>query len=233
MLRTAITASRNVVAAAAITGLALAGCSSASTHTSANVPSAASLIAAMKSAFATAMSVRIVGTLHHQGKTIALNLGMLRSGDMSGTINLNSLHATLIVAGGKAYELVTKDFFKIIQQHTHAPDSLCNLMCGKYIAVPVGSLSSFNLVGMTSQVNKNLPAASGAHVTATTFHSQPAYQLIGRDGTRIYLARSGAHYPLGMVAPSNFGVVDFSDWNAVPPVTPPPASRIFNPGNAR
>jgi hypothetical protein len=231
MLRTAITASRNVAAAAGISLLALAGCSSGSTNTSANAPSATSLIAAMKSAFATAQSVRIVGTLHHQGKTVALNLGMLRSGDMSGTIDLNSIHATLVVAGGKAYELVTKDFFKIIQQHTHVPNSVCSLMCGKYIAVPIGSLASFNLAGMTSQVDKNLPTPAGAHVTATTFHGQPAYQLIGRDGTRIYLARNGVHYPLGMVAPSNFGVVTFSDWNAVPPVTQPPASRVFNPGN--
>ncbi len=220
-------------AAAAITGLVLAGCSSGSTstpgRTTASVPSAASLISSMKSAFATASSVRMTGTLHQQGKTVTLNLGMLRNGDMSGMLNVGSTRFTLIVTGGKAYALVTKEFFKTIQQNSHVPDSVCNLMCGKYIAVPVGTFTSFSLPGMTKQIEKKIPVPSSVHATVTTYRGQPAYELSG-DGTRLFLARNGVHYLLGMVAPANFGVLNFSDWNAVPPVKAPPASQVYTVG---
>lgn len=233
-LKVARTAAVAAVAGTSVTGLAVAGCSSGSTSspggTTASVPSAASLIRSMKSGFATAKSVRMSGTLHEQGKTVTLNLGMLRNGDMSGTLNVGSTHLTLIVTGGKAYELVTRDFFKTIQRRSHIPNSICNLMCGKYLAVPVGSLTSFDLPGMTDQIEKKIPVPSSVvTVRATTYRGQPAYQLSGK-GTRLYLARNGVHYLLGMVAPESFGVLNFSDWNAVPPVTPPPASKVYGVG---
>ncbi len=232
-IRATRTAAVAAAAATAITALVLAGCSSGSTSTpggtTASVPSVAALISSMKSGFASAESVRMTGTLHEQGKTITLNLGMLRNGDMSGTLNVGSTHLTLIVTGGKAYELVTKEFFRTIQQHTHVPDAVCNLMCGKYLAVPIGSFTSFSLPGMTSQIEKKIPVPSSIVAVRTTYRGQPAYQLSG-DGTKLYLARNGVHYLLGMVAPANFGMLNFSDWNAVPPVTPPPASQVYNAG---
>ena len=223
---------RAVAAAAVIAGLGVAGCSSggASSAPGANGPSVASLISSMKAGFASAKSVRMSGTLHEQGKTVALNLGMLRSGDMSGTLSVNSAHLTIVVAGGKAYELVTKAFFRTIQQESHVPSSVCAVMCGKYLEVPISSFSTFNLPGMTGQIEKKIPVAKAVRsVRDTTFRGQPAYELSGSNNTKLYLATSSPHYLLGMSV-GTFGTLNFSDWNSVPPVQPPPASQVYKLG---
>ncbi len=206
-------------------GLAAAGCSSGTSGApGAHGPSVASLISSMKSGFASAKSVRMSGTLPEQGKTITLNLGMLRSGDMSGNLSVGSTHLTILVTGGKAYELVTMAFFKIIEKTTHVPSSVCALMCSKCIAVPISSFSTFGLPAMTTQIDDKIPIAKSVpHV------GEPAYELSGSNGTRLYLARNGTHYVLGMVV-GTFGTLNFSDWNAVPPVSPPPASQVYSVG---
>ena len=220
---------RALAMAAVIAGLAVAGCSTgASSPPGANGPSVASLISSMKAGFASAKSVRMSGTLTEQGRTVTLNLGMLRSGDMSGTLSVGSTHLTIVVAGGKAYELVTKAFFKTIQQQSHVPSSVCALMCGKYLAVPISSFSTFNLPGMTGQIEKKIPVAKAVgSVRDTSYGGEPAYELVGSNGTKLYLARNGTHYLLGMTV-GTFGTLNFSDWNKVPPVTPPPASQVYN-----
>ena len=218
-------------ALAALVGLAAAGCSSGTSNApGSHGPSVASLIRSMKSGFARATSVRVSGTLTEQGKTITLNLGMLRSGDMSGNLTVGSAHLSILVVGGKAYELVTRAFFKTIQQTTHVPSSVCALMCGKYLAVPVGSFAAFGLPAMTTQIDSKIPIAKSVpHVQDTTYEGEPAYELSGGNGTRLYLARNGTHDVLGMVV-GTFGTLNFSDWNAVPPVGPPPASQVYTIG---
>jgi hypothetical protein len=53
-------------------------------------------------------------------------------------------------------------------------------------------------------------------------------------GDRIYISRSDYPYPIAVVSPrgSNAGPVlegttRFSQWNAVPPITAPPASNVI------
>jgi hypothetical protein len=227
MLRIVIRTSR-AGAVLATGALLLGACSSGVTHApGANGPSVSSLISSMKDGFAHASSVRVSGTLTEQGKTVTLDLGMLASGDMSGKLTVDATQLTLLVTSGKAYELVTKAFFKTIQQSSHVPDSLCAKMCGKYLAVPGSAFASFDFPSIRREIEKKLPVPSSApHVTSTTYNGVAAYKLSGQ-GVALYVAAHGTHYLLAVAEPSKFGTLNFSDWNAVAPVSPPPASQIY------
>lgn len=170
------------------------------------------------------------GSLTTGSQHVALDLGMLRNGDESGTLSVGATHLTLVIVGGQAYEYVSKDFFKTIQQASHVPASACATICGKYISVSASPFSSFNLPGMTHQIESKMPVVTSvSHISSTTYEGQPAYELSG-EGVRLYLAKNGTHYLLGMVAPTKFGTLNFSQWNAVSPISAPPASKIVNIG---
>jgi hypothetical protein len=183
----------------------------------------------MKSSFATASSVHVTGHLIAQGHKVTMSVGMLRSGNMSGTVTYKSTAVDLVVVNGKAYELVTRAYFKLIQRSGHVPSSVCALMCGKYIAGPTSAFKSFSLPGMISSIEKKIPVPSSVpHLSVTTYQGQAADKLSG-DGV-MYVAERGPHYLLGMADPAKFGALTFSDWNAVPAVSAPPASKIYSAG---
>lgn len=218
-----------VVAGLALT---LAGCGSSGTAhgTGAGQPSAASLIAAMKSAFRSAKSVRMSGSLTVQGQSAKLDLGLLRSGDASGTITLGTTALRVLLVDGSAYAYVSKAYFTYLGQSQHVPALACALICGKYIRVPAGAFSKFDLPTMIGQLGGKLPVpTSELHVSVTTYAGQPAYELSGH-GLRLYLAEHGTHYLLGIVDPAKFGTLNLSEWNSVPPISPPPASDIVHLG---
>jgi len=83
---------------------------------------------------------------------------------------------------------------------------------------------------MENQVGGKLPVpTSELRVSVTTYAGQPVYELSGH-GLRLYIAENGTHYLLGIIDPAKFGTVTFSDWNSVPPISPPPASEVINLG---
>jgi hypothetical protein len=219
------------LAAATGVGLAVAGCSTGVTHApGSNGPSVSSLITSMKSGFATASSVHVTGNFIVSGRHAAISLGMLRSGDETGTITSGSTVVNLLEVNGKAYDLVTRAFFKAIHKASHLPSSFCSVMCGKYVAVPSATFKSLSLSRISSSIEGDVPVPSSVpRLTATTYQGQRAYKLSG-DGLSVYVAEHGTHYLLGIVDPAKFGTLSFSDWNAVPPVSPPPAGKIYSAG---
>jgi hypothetical protein len=62
-------------------------------------------------------------------------------------------------------------------------------------------------------------------VTATTFAGQPAYQ-VAHSGESAYFAKNGHHYLIGFRSPKQNAAMTFSQWNSVPPISPPPPSKI-------
>jgi hypothetical protein len=216
----AIAAGLLTVAAAA------AGCSSGVSSTP-NGTSVATLITSLKSAFASAQSVRIVGTGTFSGHAVTLNLGMHRSGDISGTITAGPLSEMVLSSSGSTYIYVSRAFFSYIQQTQHVPASACAAMCDKWLKVPSGSISSFSLSALSNEFIKKVPTASSVpHLTTTTYEGQAAYKLSNDKGEEIFITQSSPHYLLGIVKPGTF-TMNFSEWNAVPPVSPPPANKVF------
>ncbi len=208
--------------------LALVGCSSGvSKAPGSNGPTVSEIFSSMKSGFVHANSVRMSGTLSSGGKVVTVNVGEFRSGDMSGTITAGPLAEQVVSAGGKAYVYVSKKFFNSMHTSQGVPASACALMCGKYLALPASTFTSFGLSAIGKSVESKFPVPSQVpNLVVTTYQGQPAYEMSG-SGVHLFVAKNEPHYLLGCII-AKVGTLSFSDWNAVPPISAPPASKIFH-----
>jgi hypothetical protein len=203
----------------------------------ANAPSAAprspaQTVAQMRKAVQAASSVHLSGTLRNGGKPIALNLGLVRSGEFSGTLTQNGIPLRLIAAGGKVYVKATAAYLRELK----APASVCSIMCGKYVEVSraqARSLSgSLSMSALLSSFTGKMPRLRNAGTT--TVAGRKGQVLLGPDGSRLVVAATGTPYPLQAVGrrsngggQSN-GTLNFSRWNAVARPAAPPASQVVN-----
>jgi hypothetical protein len=133
----------------------------------------------------------------------------------------------VIVVDGKAYAYVSKAYFKYLHTTQHVAASMCWDMCGKYLQLSAKAFRALSLPVLSSLIVSQIPVPTSVPGLKTvTYQGQSAYLLTDGTGTALYVAKNGTHYLLGMVAPGNVRLT-FSQWNAVPPATAPPASKIF------
>jgi hypothetical protein len=188
---------------------------------------ATALIAALKTALAGARSVHVAGEVAEGGSTDHLNLALTRSG-LSGSIQSAGTTLDIIDPGQLAYIKVTSAFLAL----THAPASVCHRVCGKYVATPASQgkkiIGNLSMSGLLSELSDSLPRYVRAG--ATTVGGQQALILHGTDGSTLDVAAAGPPYPLRAVAPSSSaaGELEFSQWNAVPPIVAPAASQVIS-----
>jgi hypothetical protein len=187
------------------------------------------LISDMKAGFASANSVRISGSGTFSSQRVSMNIGLFRSGDEAGTVNVGALPVTLISVGGVDYVYVSKAFFNYLHSTRGIANSACATMCGKYIKLSTPSFSSrFNFNLLTRQVEKKIPVPTSVpNLKVTTYQNQPAYELYDNQGQKVFIAKNGVHYLLGLIKPGAF-TLNFSQWDAVPPIVVPPASRVIS-----
>src|SRR5262249_18508762 len=153
--------------------------------------------------------------------------GMFRSGDMTGHVIEGPLNVRVVGVKRTFYYYVNKTFFSYLHAREHVPLSACKQICGKYIPVSSAKLAKFTLGNLVRQIETGLPVpVSVPSIRATTYQGQAAYELSNDKGQEVFVAKNGTHYLLGMVDPGKFRLT-FSQWNAVPPVSAPPASKIF------
>lgn len=222
---------RNVLLVSFSAGGLLAGmaaCSSGGSAVGGSTPSPTTLLRDARSAFDSASSVKISGVVAHNGSQITVNLAMFRSGDTKGTVRLGATQVALTIVHGRAYEYVSKKSFSEISQSQKIPASACAVMCGKYIEVPIRQFHTFNLASITRLFDSTMPTIN-ATVKVTTFGGEPAYELTEPDGGRAFIAKQGKHYLLEVRWAKQ--AVTFTEWNNVPAVTAPPASKIVNPSS--
>jgi len=218
--------------AAGLLAAACGGASSPAAPTSpkptANPDTAAKIVPAMQAAVASASSVHIAGTVLDGSQHATIDMSFV-GGDVSGTLSEGSQSYTLLVVSGKAYFKVDQAFL----QSANPPASDCSSMCGKYVAVPGAQLSqltgSLSMSSITQQFVKSLPS-SVSHDTAdlfvpATLNGQPVLQFTQSPYT-IDVAATGAPYLL-YAADASQGTLTFSQWNSVPPLTPPPAGDVI------
>ena len=235
---TAVLASGALLALAACGGIGGGGSSSSSSGNghggsagSGTSPSAASLESDAITALKTAQSVKLSGNVTTSGKTFKVDLGLFRSGSVSGSLSgpysgNTDVSFDLIVTGGSAYILVDKQFFNSILKSSGLPSSACSVLCGKYIKTSAKNFSGFNLNGLVNQGFKSNVKVTPT-VTSATIDGQPAYGLTDAQGDRLYVARNGTHYPIEITRPGS-GALVFSDWNSVPPISAPPANEVVS-----
>jgi hypothetical protein len=215
--------------AAVTSGVTLAGCGSSGGGASAGKPTIAALAAGLRADFQHAKSVRISGHLTEHGQPLAVDLSLLRSGDLEGTVVLGGATIRIVQVSHKIYAYVSKSFFGYLRTARHVPAATCALICGKYILLPTGTIPGLSLGQLAGTIDKHGSAPKNAHLTVTTFAGQPAYEVY--DATHAaFFAKNGHHYLLGFRLAKQKIALRFSQWNSLPPIKPPPPSKIVNVG---
>jgi hypothetical protein len=214
-----------VAALLAAVAALLAWCGSPASAASAP-RSPAATIAQMKSAVRAANSVHLDGVLRGRGRLVALNIGLTRSGEFSGTITDNGTTLTLTNVRGRLYVKATPEFLKQLKVSA----ALCSIMCGKYVelaSAQSGALAGdFTMQKLLASLTGRLPKF--ANTGTTTVRGQQAQVLRAADGSTLEVAATGAPYPLRAVGKGNNGQLDFTQWNSVPRPAVPPASQVIN-----
>jgi len=188
--------------------------------------SPAATVAQMKTAVNAASSVHLDGVLHDGGRTVALDIGLVRSGGFAGTIAGNDVPLTLIDAGGKVYVKATPAFLRELR----VSSAVCSLMCGKYVELTSAQTSAlagdFTMRTLLGSLTGALPRLADAGTT--TVNGQHARVLRASDGSTLDVAATGSPYPLRVIGKAHRGRLDFSQWNSVPRPVAPPASQVIN-----
>jgi hypothetical protein len=212
-----------IVSPLAAAGLLTAACGGS---TAANPDSAAKVVPAMEAAMRAATSVHMVGTVKDGSQQITMDVSF-QGGGMSGTVGVGGQTIDLLVLSHQAYVKVDQAFLKI----AGLPASDCSSMCGKYLAAPssqLGQAGSLSMSGLMSQMLSKMPSMRNdtSDVFASATLNGQAVLKGGGDGVTVDVATNGPPYPL-LIADSGQGSITFSQWNAVPPLTPPPASDVI------
>lgn len=217
-------------------GLLAAGCGGSSPSAGASpkatpaLQTVADVVPAMQAAVRKATSVHVAGTVLDGSKQVGLDLS-LTTGGASGTVSEGGQTYTILLVATKAHVKVDQDFLKT----AGLPAADCSSVCGKYVLVPASQITrlsgSLSMSSFTSGLVKSFGAA--AHDTAGRFvaamlDGQPVLRATSGPYT-IDVASKGTPY-LVLFSNSKHGGVIFSQWNAVPPLTPPPASQVVSPG---
>jgi len=216
--------------AAIAVGPLLAGCGSGSTGSSEARPTVASLVKTMRADFRDVKSLRLSGHMRVQGRPLTVDLKMLRSGDSAGQMTLSGASFRYVRVGSKTYAYVSRSFFRYLRSTRPIPASACAVICGKYVTVPIGAVPGFSLGGLAKMIGKHVSVPRETpHMIVTTFEGQPAYEL-SHAGQAAFFAKNGHHYLIGYRARKQGMAMSFSQWNNVPPISPPPAGKIVNIG---
>jgi hypothetical protein len=228
--RTAVLRASAGVGLTAVVGvLVLTGCGSgAGGASSSQPPSVSSLVKTAKADFHNAKSVRLSGHLREAGHPLSLDLKMLRSGEFSGNVSLSGANFSILRAGGKTYAFVSKSFFGYLHTTRHVPAGTCSLICGKWFTLPPGTFPNISLPSLGAKFN-HVSAPKGTHTSVTTFAGQAAYK-VASTGKAAFFAKNGHHYLIGFQVQNQDIALTFSEWNSVPPISPPPASKVVHLG---
>jgi hypothetical protein len=194
-------------------------------------PNMAVVLRDMGAALRAATSVHLSGTIQDGGKTLAANLGMTRSGQMSGQISEDGAVLTVLATQGHTYVQLSAAFLKLSQ----LPASACSLFCGRYLEfTPAQSRALLNGLNMTGLVNSLIPSIASTPAHAVSYQGTVSVGgtlawLLVSNGTSVFVAARGKPYVLRVVAPQlGEGALNLTQWDAVRIPGLPPASQVVN-----
>ena len=212
--------------------LGLAACGGSASHMASGGGAttgrtASQLVTQMKAAVRDADSTHLAGRVTSSGQATALDLSVLRAGDLAGSITQHGVPLELIGTGGKVFIKATPAFLRELR----SPAGVCAVMCGKYVQMSGAAgrqlSGSLNMTSLTRAFITGLPRMT--QVGTTTVAGQPAVVLHGTDGSTLDVAARGTPYPLRVVSPpSHHETLTFSQWNQVSTPAAPPASKVIN-----
>jgi hypothetical protein len=221
--------------------LGLGACSSSTTQKASSSTSAvsgnsaAALFQQLRKSSAEATSVRITGAINNGASSAkAVNVKINIAGDRGGK-NLRAI----IDDGTGAIEILTTAGSTYVKADAaywtkNGTPAIAKQAAGKYLKVPAGSAAGASIptVGtLLDQIfSKDISAASKLNttVTKTTLAGVPAYLMTTKaDQTKVYVSADGAAHLMRVEGPKGqLGALNFTEWNAVAPFKPPPASQV-------
>jgi len=192
-------------------------------------PDLAILLRQMGAALRGAGSVHISGTVQQGGKTVGVNVGLARSGGLSGQISENGAVLTVLATHGHGYLKINAAFLRV----AHLPATLCSRYCGKYLKYRAVQshelLTGLSMASMTHSLITT-PARAVKFLGAVTIGGQLAWLLQDSRQDSVYVAARGRPYVLREVGPPpGEDILSLTRWNAVRIPGPPSASQLVQP----
>jgi predicted heme/steroid binding protein len=192
------------------------------------VPSAKALYEQMRRSVAAAKSVRIKGTVNSNGSKLTIDVAGDRDGkNARALVNDGTGQAELLTVGGDVYVRADAAYWT-----KNGSAALAKVAAGKYVKIPAGTglTDTLKVSKLLDGIFTDLPLAGALQqVERTDLGGTPAYLLtdrIGAGGGKIYVSADGKAYLLRIVSTKgNPGVLEFTEWNSVPPFSAPPASQ--------
>jgi hypothetical protein len=183
----------------------------------------------MSAAVRAARGVHISGTVQQGGKTVGVNFGITRSGELSGQVSENGAVLGVLVTHGHSYVKLSPAFLRI----AHLPAAACSRFCGKFLEYPAAQehelSANLNMAAITHSMTST-PAREVKLLGAVTVAGQLAWLLQDSNGNSLYVAAHGKPYVLRAVGPPpGQDIVNLTQWNAVRIPAPPPASKVASP----
>jgi len=198
------------------------------TTTASDVPGAKALYDQMRKNVAVATSVRIKGQISTGGKKITIDIAGDRDGkNTRAVVNDGTGEVELLTTGGNTYIKADSAYWT-----KNSTAAAAKIAAGKYVKVPSGMGTGDLKVGsLLDGAFTDLPLAGVLQkVEPTDVDGTPAYLLADRlkpQSGQMYVTADGKSNLLRIVsAKGDAGTLDFSQWNAVPPVSPPPADQL-------
>lgn len=196
-------------------------------------PSAADVYQQIRTSAAEAKSVHVKGAFTENGKTLQIDA----AGDRAGTntkVIVNDGTGTLevLTVNGNYYLKADAAFWS-----KNGSSAVAKLAADKYVKVPASLAASMSDLKMGALLDKILAKDMSTanklatNVEKTELNGVPAYLLtdkIGSDGSKIYASADGQARLMRLVGPKAEGSLDFTEWDAVPPVSAPPADQIVS-----
>jgi hypothetical protein len=193
----------------------------------------AQLLDHLKSALATATSVRMKGTIDDSGNSIGIDVQINKSGTAQGTMSSNGAQIPLIAVNGTIYIQLTASYISTLKSALPAG------VVGKWIKEPTGGSDAQSMSDLTNwnQLTAKWIAASG-----DTFTYLDTATLDGRQvadytdvsvvsGTKstgvLSVPLTGAALPIQVAEKSGVTGTAVYTWSQPTTVTAPPASEIL------
>ena len=197
-----------------------------SPRSSATAVTLTAVTTAMSASVTAASGFHVKGVYTWPSARLKVDVDLLKSGQMAGSMADDSEPLSAIYTGGRMYEKLTPRFLGYFGKSGE-----CAALCSKYVlSKPSTSRGLLRSMGITSTESIiDDMSAIGPEMTSVTFDGQPAYRWTPPNyGPNSYIIVSALPqcFPLKIYDPGHF-VLTFSQWNKVSTPEPPPTAQIY------
>jgi hypothetical protein len=198
-------------------------------HLATRGPSATEVYQQMRASAVAAKSVHIKGSFIDNGKKLQIDVAGDRAGTNSRVIVNDGTETIEILSVNRGYYFKADAGFWT----KNGGAAVAKLTAGKYVKVPAASASDMGNLKIGTLLGQILAKDMSAVQNLTTKVQQtavggvPAYLMtdkVGSDGSKIYVSADGRARLLRLQGPK--ASMDFTQWDSVPPVSPPRADQI-------